>query len=145
MKPSSAWALFALILIAVACWMVFSQRHSEAPPDYTALELAQADAAATGSCHSLASVLHANRLEAGASDLKILWTMRVRDEWHLRMERGRRWREFWFTREGDRIVPIQYVVSEAHDRTTLKDAVGNLLAAPALKDQPRVARCAQAQ
>jgi len=145
MKPSSAWALFALILIAVACWMVFSQRHSEAPPNYTALEMATADVATTGSCYSLASVLHANRLEAGASDLKILWTMRVRDEWHLRMERGRRWREFWFTREGDFVVPIQYVVSENHDRTKLKDAVGNLLAAPALKDQPKVARCAQAQ
>jgi hypothetical protein len=145
MKPSSAWALFALILIAVAGWMVFSQRHSAAPPDYTALEMTTADIATTGSCHSLASVLHANRLEAGASDVKILWTMRVRDEWHLRMERGRRWREFWFAREGDFIVPIQYVVSDDHDRTKLEDAVGNLLAAPALKDQPKVARCAQAR
>jgi hypothetical protein len=145
MKPSFAWGLFALILIAIACWMVFSERHSEAPPNYTALEMVTADAAADGSCYSLASVLRANRLDAGAADLKILWTMRVRDEWHLRMERGSRWREFWFMREGDFVVPIQYVVSEKRDPTTLKDAVGNLLAAPALLDQPRVARCEKQQ
>jgi hypothetical protein len=140
MKPVHGWALFALVSIGVVCWMVFSARHSAAPPEYVALELARADAATTGSCYSLATVLRANGVDVASSHQKILWTMRVPGEWHLRMQRRRAWREFWFVREGDFVVPFQYTTSDDNDRTRLRGAVDTLLAAAT--NLPRVARCA---
>jgi hypothetical protein len=125
--------------------MVLSGRHSEAPPDYAALEMARADAAATGSCYSLATVLRANKLDAPSSDAKVLWTMRVPGEWHLRLQRGRAWREFWFVREGDIVLPFQYITSDDSDRTRLLNAVDSLLVASATNNLPKVSRCARGQ
>jgi len=142
MKPFHGWALFALVSIGITCWMIFSERHSEAPPEYAALEMAKADAATTGSCYSLATVLRANGLDAGSSDQKIIWTMRVRDEWHLRLQRGRAWREFWFVREGDFVVPFQYITSDDGDKTGSQEAVDALLVAPATNGLSKVPRCA---
>jgi hypothetical protein len=143
MKPSHGWALFALVLIGVACRMVFSQRHAEAPPGYVALELTKADIPNTPSCYSLQAVLEANDLIAGKSDEKVLWTMRVRDEWHLRVKRGRAWREFWFMAEGGMVVPFQYVTSDDTDKTTAHEAVDALLTKADSTGAPKVARCAQ--
>ena len=144
MKPLHAWALFALISIAVATWFVFSQRYSAPPPAFAALELARADFNNTGSCYSLHNVLVANKLDVPADDTRVLWTLRVKDEWHLRVTRNKLWREYWFVRDGDLVLPMQYVVADGATDQPVQQAVDELLAAPALSSLPKLARCGDA-
>jgi hypothetical protein len=141
MKPSHAWALFALVSVSVAVYFVFSQRHSAPPPGFAALELTQADLNDTGSCYSLHNVLVANKLDVATGDTGIVWTMRVKDEWHLRITRDRLWREFWFVRDGERVRPMQYVVADGATDMPTQQAIDELLAAPALRSLPKLARC----
>jgi hypothetical protein len=143
MKPSHGWMVFTAVLAVIAYWMVFSGRHSEAPPEYAALELARADFPNTPSCYSLRTVLEANDLVDGRSEEKILWTMRVPGEWHLRLQRGSAWREYWFTEESGLVVPFQYITSDDADKTTAHEAVDKLLAVAQSKGAPKSARCAQ--
>lgn len=145
MKPSHAWALFALISIAVVCYGVFSQRYSAPPPGFAALELARADFNNTGSCYSLHNVLVANKLDVAAADTSLLWTMRVKDEWHLRIARGKLWREYWFVRDGNLVLPMQYVVADGETGQPVQQAFDNLLATPALRSLPKLAHCANTQ
>ena len=94
---------------------------------------------------ALFALLRANKLDAASGDQKLLWTMRVPGEWHLRMQRGRAWREFWFVREGDFVLPFQYITSDDSDQTRLQDAVDMLLVLPATNKFPRVSRCTPGQ
>ena len=141
MKPSHAWALFAFISISTTVYLVFSQRHSAPPPAFAALELAQADFNNTGSCYSLHNVLVANNLDFATGDTSVLWTMRVQDEWHLRITREKLWREFWFVRDGDLVLPMQYIVADGAAEMPMPQAIGELLASPALSRLPKLARC----
>jgi hypothetical protein len=141
MKPSHAWALFALISISTFVYLVFSQRHSAPPPGFAALELAQADFNDTGSCYSLHNVLVANKLDVATDGTSVLWTMRVPDEWHLRVTRDGRWREFWFVRDGERVLPMQYIVADGAPDLPTRQAIDELLAAPALRGLPKFAHC----
>ena len=145
MRPSHAWALFALVSISTAVYFVFSQRHSAPPPGFAALELALADFNNTGSCYSLHNVLVANKLDDAAGDTGVLWTMRVKDEWHLRITRAKLWREFWFVRDGDLVLPMQYIVADGAAEMPLQQAIDELLASPALSSLPKLARCGGAK
>jgi hypothetical protein len=87
-KPSSGWALFVLVVAGTAVWFAFGQRHSGPPAEIAALELVRGDINETGSCFSLGSVLRANRLDGSATDVSVVWTTGVRDEWTMRVERG---------------------------------------------------------
>jgi len=67
--------------------------------------------------------------------------MRVKDEWHLRITRDKLWREFWFARAGDRVLPMQYIVADGATDMPMRQAIDELLAAPALSALPKLARC----
>jgi len=143
LKPSSAWALFALILIGIAVYFVFSQRHSSPPPEIAALELLRGDINETGSCFSLGSVLTANRLDGSASDASVVWRTRVRDEWTMRVERGKSWSAYTFMRQGDFMLPVRLAFSDDLPQLGMEEAVDALLKATANGSVPRVARCGE--
>jgi hypothetical protein len=83
----------------------------------------------------------ANKLDVAAADTSILWTMRVKDEWHLRVTHAKFWREFWFVRAGERVLPMQYIVADGATEIPMQQAIDALLAAPALSGLPKLARC----
>jgi hypothetical protein len=141
MKSSHAWAPSALISLSIAVYFVFSQRHSAPPPAFAALELAHADFNDTGSCYSLHNVLVANKLDVPTDGTSVSWTMRVKDEWHLHITRDGFWREFWFVRDGDRVLPMQYVVADGAPDMPRQQATDELVAAPALRTLPKLVRC----
>ena len=139
---SSAWVLFALILLGIAVWFVFGQRHSGPPAGIAALELVRGDINETPSCFSLGSVLTANRLDGSATDASVVWTTRVRDEWTMRVERGKSWSAYTFMRKGDFMMPVRLAFSDdLPQEPGMEKAVDDLLAATANGSVPRVARC----
>lgn len=142
MKPSTGWALFALALAGTAVWFLFGQRHSSPPPEIAALELARGDIPYTPSCFTLGSVLTANRLDGSASDASVLWTTRVRDEWTMRVERGKSWSAYTFMRQGDLLLPVRLAFSDDLPQAPgMENAVDELLKATANGSVPKVARC----
>jgi hypothetical protein len=141
MKPATAWALFTAVLIGVALWLTFAGRHSEPPADIAALELVRGDINETGSCFSLGAVLAANQLDGTASDVDVLWTTRVRDEWTLRVDRKRSWRAYTFVRQEGRLLPVRVAFSDDLPQLGLEAAVDELLHATSDGSVPRVARC----
>ena len=142
MKPSSGWALFAFVLIGTALWFVFGQRHSSPPAEIAALELVRGDINETPSCFSLGSVLTANRLDGSAADASVLWTTRVRDEWTMRVERGKSWSAYTFMREGEFMLPVRLAFSDdLPQEPGMEMAIDDLLKATANGSVPRVARC----
>ena len=140
MKPSFGWALFALIFSAIAVWFVFGQRHSAPPAEIAALELLRGDFNDTPSCFSLGSVLKANGLD-GSGDADVVWTTRVRDEWTMRVERGKSWSAYTFMREGDFLLPVRRAFSDDLPQLGSEAAIDELLKATANGSVPRMARC----
>jgi hypothetical protein len=141
MRASHGWALFALVLIGIALWMVFGERHSAPPPGLAALELVRGDMNETGSCFTLGSVLKANRLDESASDASVVWTSRVRDEWTMRVKRGKSWSAYTFVRGEGRMLPVRVAFSDDLPQLNTEKAVDELLKATANGSVPRVARC----
>jgi hypothetical protein len=142
MRSSAGWLLFVLVMTGIALWFVFSQRYSSPPPEITALELTRGDIPLTPSCYSLGSVLAANHLDGSASDTSVVWTTRVRDEWTMRVERGKSWSAYTFLREGDLMQPVRLAFSDdLPQEVRMEPAIDNLLKATANGSVPRVARC----
>lgn len=139
MRLSSGVAVLTAITAVAAIYFVFTSRHADPPTEYTALELATVGAATTPSCYSLQSVLVANNLAGGA---KRSWSERVRNEWTLRIDNGRDWRTYRFTREGDLVVPTQVVSSDKLPQISTDEAIDAWLAAAAARNAPKMARCA---
>ena len=129
-------------MAGVALWFVFGQRHSSPPPEITALEITRGDIPRTPSCFSLGSMLTANRLDGSASDTSVVWTTRVRDEWTMRVERGKSWSAYTFMREGDLMEPVRLAFSDdLPQETGMEQAIDDLLKPTASGSVPRVARC----
>jgi hypothetical protein len=141
LRPSALWALFALFLIGIVVWFVLGQRLSTPPADIAALELARGDIEETGSCFSLGSVLTANRLDGTASDVDVSWSTRVRDEWTLRVEKGKSWSAYTFIRQEGRMLPVRLAFSDDLPQLGMAEAMEELLAATANGSVPRVKRC----
>jgi len=130
-----------LVLASAAVWFVFGQRHTRPPAEIAALELVRGDINETPSCFSLGSVLTANRLDGSATDTGVVWTTRVRDEWTMRVQRGKSWSTYTFMREGERILPVRLAFSDDLPQLGMEKAVDELLIATANGSVPRVARC----
>jgi hypothetical protein len=128
-------------LIGVAVWFVFAQRHAKPPPELAALELNRGDMNETGSCFSLGSVLTANRLDGTAADTDVVWNMRVRDEWTMRVQQGKSWRAYTFMKEPERALPVRVAFSDDLPQVGVEKAIEELLAATANGSVPRVRRC----
>jgi hypothetical protein len=133
--------LFVLVIVGVAAWFVFGQRHSAPPADIAALELVRGDFYETPSCFSLGAVLTANRLDGSASDASVVWTTRVRDEWTMRVDRGKSWSAYTFIRQEQFLLPVRPAFSDDLPQLGLEKAIDELLAATANGSVPRVARC----
>jgi hypothetical protein len=138
MRLSSGVAVFTVISAAAAIYFVFANRHSDPPPEYTALELTTGGAAPAPSCYTLQSVLVANNLTGTA---KRTWSQRVKNEWTLRIDNGRDWRSYRFTREGDLVVPSQVVSSDKLPQIGTQEAIDAWLKAAADKNAAKVQRC----
>jgi len=139
MRLSSGVAVLTVISAAVAIYFVLANRHADPPPEYTALELMTAGAAPAPSCYSLQSVLVANNLTGTA---KRTWSERVKNEWTLRIDNGRDWRSYRFTREGDLVVPSMVVSSDKLPQIGTQEAIDAWLKAAADKNVPKMQRCA---
>ena len=141
MSAKHGWSLFVAVMVGIAAWMVFFERHSALPPELAALELARGDISETGSCFSLGSVVKANRLEDGASDASVYWNERVHDEWTLHVKRGSSRSAYTFLKEDGRMVPVRVVFMDDLPQLNTEQAVDELLKATANGSVPRVARC----
>ncbi len=141
MSPARAWALFALVSIGLAAWLVFSLRRAQPPADVAALELVRGDMNETGSCFSLGSVLTANRLDGTASDAGVVWTERVRNEWTMHVKRGKSWSAYSFERQAARVLPVRVAFSNDLPQVGVEKAVDELVQATAGGVVPRVKRC----
>jgi hypothetical protein len=138
MRLTSGIAVLTALSALTAIYLVFADRHSDPPAEYSALELTRGDAAATPACYSLQSVLVANNL---TGDARRSWSMRVKDEWTLRIDNGRDWRTYRFTKEGDLVVPSQVVSSEKLPQIGRQEAIDAWLKTTADKHAARVKRC----
>lgn len=142
MKPSTGWKLFVFVLGAVALWFVFGQRHSSPPAEIAALEMLRGDINRTPSCFSLDAVTKANGFDGRSGDADVLWTMRVRDEWTMRVKRGKSWSAYTFMRQGDFMEPVRLAFSDdLPQETGMEKAIDDLLKATANGKAPRIARC----
>ena len=142
MTPFSVRAFFALIFIGAVAWFVFSQRHSSPPPEIAALELLRGDFYDTPSCYSLASVIQANRLDGTDSEASVLWTTRVRDEWTMRVDRGKSWSAYTFMKRDQFMLPVRLAFSDDLPQAPgMEKAIDDLLKAAAHGSVPKVARC----
>jgi hypothetical protein len=135
-----SWMIFVVALAGAAVWFVFGQR-SEPPPEVSALEVLRGDFYETPSCFSLGSVLTANRLDGSASDAGVGWSTRVRDEWTLRVDRGKSWSAYTFVKQGGMMLPVRVAFSDDLPQLGVEQAVDALLKATANGSVPRVARC----
>jgi hypothetical protein len=135
-----SWMIFVIALAGAAVWFVFGQR-SEPPPEVTALELVRGDFYETPSCFSLGSVLTANRLDGSASDSSVGWSTRVRDEWTLRVDRGKSWSAYTVVKQGGMMLPVRVAFSDDLPQLRVEQAVDALLKATANGSVPRMARC----
>jgi len=138
MRLTSGIALLTVLSGGVAIYFVLSARHTDPPPEFAALELAQGGASTTPSCYSLQSVLVANNLTGGAQRS---WTTRVKDEWTLRVDNGRDWRTYRFARSDDLVVPMQVVSSDKLPQIGTQEAIDAWLAQAAAKHVAKVKRC----
>jgi hypothetical protein len=137
----TSWVILVLVFGGVAAWFVFGQRHSGPPAEIAALEMMRGDISETPSCFSLGSVLTANRLDGSGSDVGVVWTNRVKDEWAMRVARGTSWSSYRFIRQGEFIVPVMSSSSDDLPQVGLEKAIDELLVATANGSVPRVARC----
>jgi hypothetical protein len=137
----TSWVILVLVLAGAAAWFVFGQRHSGPPPEIAALEMMRGDISETPSCFTLASVLKANRLDGSASDVGVVWTNRVRDEWAMRVARGKSWSSYRFIKQGNFLVPVLSSSSDDLPQLGLEKAIDELLVATANGSVPKVARC----
>ena len=138
MRLTSGVAVLTALSSLVAIYLVLGSRHSDPPAEYAALELTRGDAATTPSCYSLQSVLAANNLTGSA---RRTWSMRVKDEWTMRIDNGRDWRSYRFTREGDLVVPSQVVSSDELPQIGTQEAIDAWLKTAADKHAAKVKRC----
>ena len=138
MRLTSGIAVVTALSSLVAIYLVLASRHSDPPAEYSALELTRADAAATPSCYSLQSVLVANNLTGSA---RRSWSTRVKDEWTLRIDNGRDWRAYRFTRDGDLVVPSQVVSSDDLPQIGTQEAIDAWLKTAVDKQAAKVKRC----
>jgi hypothetical protein len=137
----ASWVIFVLALSGAGVWYFFGQRHSSPPPEIAALELVRGDTSETPSCFSLGSVLKANRLDGSDSDASVGWTTRVRDEWTMRVDRGKSWSAYTFIKQEQFMLPVRRAFSDDLPQLGLEKAIDELLAATANGSVPRVARC----
>jgi hypothetical protein len=140
MKPSIGWLIFVGALVGLAYVMVFSGRSS-APPDLLGLEVTTADFNESGTCYPLSSLLSANGLDGSDSKADTSWNQRVKDEWTLRVERGRSWSTYSFQREGDRLLPVRTAFSDDLPQLGPREAIAVLLVPAISQDKPRMAHC----
>jgi hypothetical protein len=141
MRPNAGYLVLFVLASAVAIYMIISNRHSDPAVEFSALELAAGDAANTPTCYSLATALVANNL---TGDARRTWTSRAPDEWTLRIDNGRQWRSYTFTREGDLVVPFQVVSSKDLPQISDQEAVAAWVRTAKDKSAPRMARCSTA-
>jgi hypothetical protein len=140
MRPSIGWLIFVAVLVGLAYVMVFSGRDGP-PPDLLPLEVTTADFNESSSCYPLSSLLAANRLDGSDSNIDTGWTQRVKDEWTLRVERGRSWSAYSFQREADRLLPVRVAFSDDLPQLNTREAIAALIVPAVSQDKPRMANC----
>jgi len=130
MKPSTAWILLVVGLCAAAYWFATSGQLNYPPPEVASLELARGDAASSSSCLSVEDVLRVNNLNNGPTSPTTTWTSRVKNEWTLRVELGKRtsWRAYTFVVEQGRLVPVGVVSSDDVPDVGTQEAIDEWIA-----------------